>query len=110
MLLPEIPWAREAVMRAQHNKVDFGFGPVPALTVEDVLIAKLYALQMSDLRAKDLDDLQSIFAAGPDLNLPYLSGQMGRLALVIPKQAKPFVPEPLLALARDVSRSRKARE
>lgn len=110
MLLPEIPWAREAVTRAQHNLVDYGFGHVPALTIEDVLLAKLYALQMADLRAKDLDDLQSIFAADPELNLPYLSGRIGRLNIEIPKQAKSFMPKPLLGLARDVARSRKAQQ
>ena len=39
ILLPEIPWAEQAVTRAQDNQVDFGFGDVPTLTVEDVVIA-----------------------------------------------------------------------
>jgi len=107
-LLPEIPWTTQAVLRAQDNPADFGFGAVPALTVEDVIIAKLFALQSSDVRAKDLDDLQSIYCAAPILNIPYIAGQMSRLNLVIPDKAKPLLPEPLLALGRDIARSKKA--
>lgn len=109
ILLPEIPWAEQAVIRAQDNQVDFGFGDVPALTVEDVVIAKLFAIQAPDLRAKDLDDLQSIFAAGYTLNIPYLAGQMVRLKLAIPDKARPLVPEPLLALDKDNRRAQKSR-
>jgi len=108
ILLPEIPWTEQAVLRAQDNPVDFGFGSVPALTVEDVIVAKLYALQAADLRAKDLDDLQSIFRAEPVLNMPYIAGQMSRLSLAIPDTAKPFVPDPLRALGRDAARAQKA--
>ena len=31
-ILPAIPWFEEAIKRAQHNQIDFGFGPVPSLT------------------------------------------------------------------------------
>lgn len=101
ILLPEIPWVEQAVLRAQSNLVDFGFGAVPAITVEDVIIAKLYALQAAALRAKDLDDIQSIFAAEQDFNLPYISGQMQHLKLAVPVKAKPFIPDALLTLDRD---------
>jgi hypothetical protein len=47
------------VRRAQANEVDFGFGRVPALTIEDVVLSKLYALMAARLRAKDLDARQS---------------------------------------------------
>lgn len=101
ILLPEIPWVEQAVTRAQSNLVDFGFGSVPALAVEDVILAKLYALQAATLRAKDLDDIQSIFAAEPPIDLAYISGQMQRLELTLPNQAKPFIPETLLTIDRD---------
>lgn len=107
LLLPEIPWAKQAVLRAQDNQVDFGFGDVPALTVEDVVIAKLYEIQAPDLRAKDLDDLQSIFAAKQTVNIPYLAGQMSRLALKIPDKARPLIPELLRALDKDNRRAKK---
>jgi hypothetical protein len=101
ILLPSIPWARPAVERAQSNQVDFGFGPVPALTLEDIILAKLYSLMATPLRAKDLDDLQSIFSSLPGLDLPYLAGQMQRIKITIPKAAKAFLPKPILQLSRD---------
>ena len=107
IILPEIPWAEQAVLRAQDHQVDYGFGGVPALTVEDVVIAKLFAIQAPDLRAKDLDDLQSIFAAEHTMNIPYLAGQMRRLKLKIPEKARPLVPKPLLALDKDHRRFQK---
>lgn len=106
LLLPELPWVEQAVYRAQINPVDYGFGSIPTLTIEDVIIAKLYALQHPDIRAKDLDDLQSIFAAGHEMNLPYISGQMSRLELQIPRRVKTLVPEPILILDKGLRRSR----
>ncbi|NCC50633.1 MAG: hypothetical protein EOM20_05390 [Spartobacteria bacterium] len=108
ILLPEIPWVSQAVLRAQDNLVDFGFGKIPALTAEDVIIAKLYTLRSAHMRAKDLDDLQSIFAADPEMDVPYLAGQIGRLGLTVPKAAKPFLPAELLKTVSDISRSKKA--
>ena len=110
ILLPEIPWVERAVLRAKNNLVDFGFGSIPALTVEDVIIAKLYALQSADLRAKDLDDLQSIFAAKPALNIPYIAGQIDLLCIKIQEKAKPFLPAVLLELERDITRANKSRK
>lgn len=107
ILLPTIPWVKDAVQRAQANTVDFGFGPVPALTLEDVIIAKLYALGAASMRAKDLDDLQSIFAADHTVDIPYLAGQMQRFAITVPKAAEPFLPDAVLQLSRDVRRSQK---
>ncbi len=107
ILLPAIPWAGEAVRRAQANEVDFGFGRVPALTIEDVVLSKLYALMGARLRAKDLDDLQSIFEAGHDLDTPYLAGQMRRLNVVVPRTAEAFLPETVLQLSRDTARHRR---
>jgi len=108
ILLPSLPWVENAILRAQDNRVDFGFGSVPALTVEDVILSKLFALQSTELRVKDLDDIQSIYAADPELNAPYLAGQISRLGLTIPDKAKSFLPESLIALVRDVARARKA--
>ena len=106
ILLPTLPWARDAVLRAQDNKVDFGFGLVPVLTLEDIILAKLYALTAGMPRPKDMDDLQSIFAAGcDDMDTPYLAGQMKRMELAVPATAEPFLPATLIALSRDVRRS-----
>lgn len=107
ILLPAVPWVADAVARAQANQVDFGFGPVPALTLEDVVISKLFALKSAQMRAKDLDDLQSIFDAGHELDVPYLSGQMQRFEIVVPRKARPFLPDAVLQLSRDVARALK---
>ncbi len=104
ILLPSFPWAKDAVERAQANLVDFGFGVVPALTLEDVLLAKFLSLMASPVRAKDLDDLQSIFSSAHVIDQPYLAGQMVRFGMVLPKAAKPFLPKPALQLARDVAK------
>ena len=106
LLLPEIPWVEQAVHRAQDNTVDFGFGAVPTMTVEDIIIAKLYALQATDLRGKDIDDLQSICASEMELNIAYLAGQISRLELTIPEKARPLMPGLLLSLDKDFRRSR----
>ena len=108
LLLCGFPWVEDAARRAQGHEVDFGFGPVPVLTLEDDLLAKLWALQASPLRAKDLDDLQSIIDANHDLDIAYLAGQIGRLKIVIPPQAEPLLPESILQLSRDARRSRKS--
>ena len=107
ILLPAIPWVTDAVQRAQANAVDFGFGPVPALTLEDVILAKLYALGAARLRAKDLDDLQSIFEAGHQVDVPYVAGQMRRFEITIPSAAQPFLPDTVLQLSRDILRARR---
>ena len=105
LLLPAIPWARDAIERAQANAVDFGFGLVPTLTLEDVVIAKLYALRATPIRAKDLDDLQAIFRGGHEFDMPYLAGQLRRFRVTLPRDAKPFLPEWVSKLLRDVARA-----
>ncbi|MDT8389633.1 MAG: nucleotidyl transferase AbiEii/AbiGii toxin family protein [Lentisphaeria bacterium] len=105
ILLPALPWAADAVARAQPNTVDFGFGKVPTLTLEDVVITKLYALDAIPVRAKDLDDLQAIFAADPDIDMAYLAGQLRRFKLNIRPEARPFLPAWLLKMARDNRRA-----
>lgn len=107
ILLPAIPWVSDAVKRAQANTVDFGFGVLPALTLEDIVLAKLYALGAAQLRAKDLDDLQSIFDAGHHVDLAYVAGQMQRFEIIVPRTAKPFLPDAIWQLSRDVFRARR---
>jgi hypothetical protein len=105
ILLPAIPWVADAVRRAQHNRVDFGFGAVPVITVEDLILAKLYALNSARLRAKDLDDLQSIYESGCDIDIAYLSGQMRSFDIRVPRAAEPFLDDTILKISRDIVRS-----
>jgi len=106
ILLPAIPWVEDAVSRAQLNAVDFGFGAVPVLTLEDVVIAKLYALRAKPLRVKDLDDLQSIFGADHEMDRAYVAGQMRRFGITVPREAEPFLPDIVLKISRDIVRTR----
>jgi len=110
ILLPALPWVATAVRRAQDNQVDFGFGAVPALTIEDVILSKLFALNAACLRAKDLDDLQSIYdAADDDIDAAYLSGQMRRFNITVPRKAEPFLDDQILKISRDIVRTDKGR-
>jgi len=107
LLLPSIPWVESALKRAQVNQVDFGFGAVPALTIEDAILSKLHVLKR--LRAKDLDDLQSIFEAQHDTDIPFLAGQVRHFGIDIPPQAEPFLPDWLVTLCRDAGRSKRSK-
>lgn len=108
-ILPEMPWFEEAIKRAKFNEIDFGFGPLPCLTKEDVIISKLYSLQNDRSRFNDLDDLKSIFQAGLDIDIPYICGQMQKLQLVTPDSLKDFAPRSILLTSKRVRRgSRKS--
>jgi hypothetical protein len=109
ILLSSIPWVTDATRRAQDNPVDFGFGPVPALTVEDIILSKLYALISARLRAKDLDDLQSIYEAEVEVDVAYLAGQMRRFKIVVPRAAEPFLDDTILKISRDIVRSARSK-
>ena len=107
LLLPTLPWVASALKRAQANNVDFGFGPVTALKIEDAILSKLHALRR--LRAKDLDDLQSIFEAQREIDIPFLAGQIHSFAIDIPRQAEPFLPDWLVKLSHAADRSTRGR-
>jgi Nucleotidyl transferase AbiEii toxin, Type IV TA system len=59
-LLPVFPWVNAAVIRAQTNQIDYGFTKIPTITVEDLIIAKLFALNTTPERLQDKDDVLSI--------------------------------------------------
>lgn len=95
-ILPSMPWFESALQRAELNRIDFGLSQkIPSLTVEDVIVSKLFALKNKPQRFSDLDDLQSIFAAKHDLDLPYILDVMMKLELTIPRVLKEFAPKVL---------------
>lgn len=100
MLLPVFPWLRAAVQRAQHNEMDLGFGAVPTILPEDVIVAKAFALTVEPNRFQDLDDIQSILRAKPDLDLLLLVSELERLGLRLPRELKPVLPPALLRLVK----------
>jgi hypothetical protein len=97
-ILPSMPWFADALKRAEHHHVNFGTGPVCCLTVEDVIVSKLMSVKNIATRFKDLDDLQSIFAAGHELDLSYIYAQMQKFDLKIPLELKKFSPKILLRI------------
>lgn len=101
-ILPSMPWFEEAIKRAQYNKIDFGFGPVPSLTKEDVIISKFYSLKNDPTRFNDLDDLKSIMQAGHEIDMPYICGQMQKLKISVPESLKNIIPKPILMTSKRV--------
>lgn len=103
-ILPKMPWFEEAIERAKVNEINFGFGPIPCLTKEDVIISKLYSLQNDQRRFNDLDDLKSILEARHEIDIPYICGQMQKLQLSIPDSLKDFFPKPILLTSKRIRR------
>lgn len=91
-LLPLLPWVTLAVERAQSNLLDFGFGKIPTISPEDLIIAKLFAHQTAPGRPYDLDDILSILGNNSDLDFGYLKTQITRLALPVPDQVGALLP------------------
>jgi hypothetical protein len=99
-LLPALPWVENAVIRAQDNLIDFGFRKIPTLTPEDIITAKAFAVSIKNTRFQDLDDIQSIFAAENDLDIPYLVSEFKRLKLSLPKELASQAPEAIRRLLK----------
>lgn len=95
VILPAMPWFPLALERAQSNCIDFGFAAIPCLTVEDVILSKIYSFGNNHHRFKDLDDLKSIFEANHPLDQNYLRAQIKNLGFKMPKEILAFVPETL---------------
>lgn len=90
LILLSVPWVISALDRAQVNSVDFGFGGVPCLTVEDLLLSKLYAVNNQPTRFMDLDDIRSILESEVNVDWVYLRDQVKHLALTIPEAVGPW--------------------
>ena len=102
LLLPPFPWFANAMRRAQSNLIDFGFGFVPVLTAEDIILAKLFGN-----RLKDLDDIQSIFEAKKPLNVGYLEAEMDRLGFSFPSEIIAVAPGQLKRFVKRKSKKNK---
>ncbi len=98
LLLNALPWVESALIRALRHAVDFGFGPVPVLTLEDVILSKLYGLGKSVNRPKDVDDLLSIYETDPKPDLVYLKERIEDLQIRLPPHKKRDIPKELRSL------------
>jgi hypothetical protein len=100
ILLPKMAWVPSAVERAQHHQVNFGFGKLPTITIEDFILAKVFAIRDNPSRFKDLDDLQSVFGLKPELDLVYLAEAFVRFHLTLPRELKRIAPKGLRTAVR----------
>jgi predicted nucleotidyltransferase len=82
-LLMSLPWVSEAIARANYNKLSLLNLEVPCLTIEDMIISKLYAIRNKN-RFKDLDDLEEFLTNDNKIDNSYLAGRMLRYQLPIP--------------------------
>lgn len=96
LILSGMPWTQAALERAQANRVDFGFGGIPCLTLEDFVLSKLYSVRNQSTRFMDLDDLRSIFESTDEIDWVYVVDGMRRWELPIPDALKIFVPKQVL--------------
>lgn len=92
-ILSTVPWVERALQRAQANQIDFGFGQVPCLTLEDLIISKCYSVKNQPTRFMDLDDLRSIFESKNNIDWVYVEDRMKYLNLKIPDALKAFLPK-----------------
>ena len=109
-LLPIMSWVPNAVRRAQTNLLNLGFGAIPVITVEDLIIAKLVALFGRSSREKDMDDLEVIFEYQRNIDFQYLSSQMKLLGISVPVNAEKIVPKELLEISKSVRQNKKRRK
>ncbi len=91
-LLPVQTWIGPAVVRAQKNAVDYGFGTFPTITPEDLIIAKLIASEESPDRPHDIDDVISILKGSHKVDGKYILQSAANFKLKIPKQVLGLLP------------------
>ncbi len=106
-LLPTLPWVESAVQRARNNFIDFGFGKIPALTVEDVLVSKLYSYLNRSDRYKDLDDIQSIIAKGHEFDWEYMAASLKKHGLFFPERFEKSLPVNLQRISKKLRKKAK---
>ncbi len=97
-LLPSFPWVETAVLRAQDHLIDFGFAKIPTVTLEDLIIAKAFALDVEPNRFQDLDDIKSILLSDNEVDFSYVVSQCERLDLAFPSALESFLPAALRKL------------
>lgn len=85
LILPNLPWVEKAIRNGKNHIVDYGFAKIPVITVEDLIIAKIFALNIEPSRFQDLDDLKSIFLSSVVLDSTYIREAMYVYSIEVPK-------------------------
>lgn len=101
-LTGSLEWVPNALTRAQDNQRDFGFGPVPCITIEDLILAKALVRGGADRGGRDIDDLTSIFSAQREIDLAYLAAQLDRFRIALPRELDPLLPKALSVASRRI--------
>ncbi|HMO18816.1 MAG TPA: nucleotidyl transferase AbiEii/AbiGii toxin family protein [Oligoflexia bacterium] len=92
IILPNLPWVEKAISNGKNHVIDYGFAGIPVITVDDLIIAKIFALNVEPNRFQDLDDLKSIFLSSVELNLPYIKSAMVNYEINVPDTLWDFCP------------------
>ena len=100
-------WAESALARAQHQIVEFGQIKAPVITIEDLFIAKLFAILDSN-RMEDLDDLEKLISAHRSLDLNYLSTQLTKHKLILPRDLESRSPDVIRIISKKNRTNRKS--
>ncbi|MBN8555133.1 MAG: nucleotidyl transferase AbiEii/AbiGii toxin family protein [Deltaproteobacteria bacterium] len=104
-ILPDMPWFESALERAQQNIIELGHVNLPAITVEDVILAKFFSLSNDSSRFKDADDIKSIFQVNHSFDFEYLTLQMKKLEQIVPPSVEKIVPHILLKTSKKVRKN-----
>jgi hypothetical protein len=91
LILPVLPWVGPAIVRAQANKIDYGFGYLPTITPEDLVIAKLSAIQDTPDRPYDRDDIVSVCKNSPNLDRVYIVTQVSLFQIEVPTDLRSVI-------------------
>jgi hypothetical protein len=105
-LLHTLKWPIQAMKRSTTNFANLTKNlKVPCITVEDLILAKLLALDHNSTRYKDLDDIQSILDEKNEIDWAYILSEVSHLGLQrIPKGIEEIFPEHIV---RELKRSLK---
>ena len=106
-LLAALPWVNSGLERAQYHRINFPFGSLPTIPIEDLIIAKTFSCAQSTTRLKDLDDILSIFHSGNHLDLDYLTARFDALKLSLPREAERLAPKALAVASKRIRSSGK---
>ncbi|MCB0330876.1 MAG: hypothetical protein KDD70_14495 [Bdellovibrionales bacterium] len=93
--VPSLPWVSKGVRRGQGTPHLIDGVEIPAIAVDDLIVAKFHSLTLNPKSKVDLDDLESIFKSETPIEIPYVMGELNMLELTIPKALEGAIPEEL---------------
>ena len=111
-LLMSFPWAKNALERSQNNLIGIrDIGQIPCLTVEDMIISKLFAIKNSPTRRykkSDIPDIALMLENNVNVDFEYLSNAMESLELLLPKGVEQEAHYSLARVSKKIRRKNKS--